>query len=149
MEKPVEKIVRLLSTDIKGDLPIFNAMLKIKGISFMFSSAICKAMKLNPKTKIGSLNSEDVKKIEEFIKNPNVPEWMMNRKKDPSSGKNKHLVTYDIDFAKREDINKLRKIRSYRGIRHESRLPVRGQRTRSSFRKNKTIGVTKKKKGVK
>ena len=44
------------------------------------------------------------------------------------------------------DIDKLKKIRCYRGVRHMQGLPVRGQRTRSSFRKSgKTVGVSREK----
>ena len=42
---------------------------------------------------------------------------------------------------------KMKKIRSYRGVRHGIGLPVRGQRTKSNFRKNKgkvSLGVAKK-----
>ena len=40
----------------------------------------------------------------------------------------------------------MKKIKSYRGVRHSQRQPVRGQRTRSHFRKGKSMGVSKAKK---
>lgn len=50
---------------------------------------------------------------------------------------------------KREfDIRRLKKIRSYRGLRHATGQPTRGQRTKSHFRahgKKKAVGVQKKK----
>jgi small subunit ribosomal protein S13 len=42
------------------------------------------------------------------------------------------------------DIKNLRKMKCYRGVRHSLGLPVRGQKTRSNFRKGKTVGVRKK-----
>jgi len=48
-----------------------------------------------------------------------------------------HLVTSELDFAKSNDIRLLKKIKAYRGVRHMYGLPVRGQRTRSNFRRNK------------
>ena len=50
----------------------------------------------------------------------------------------------DTDNMK-EDINKLRSIKTYRGIRHANRQKVRGQRGRSNGRGGLTLGVKKKK----
>ena len=72
---------------------------------------------------------------------------MMNRRKDYEDGKDKHLLTSSLDLQKELDIKRLKKIRSYRGLRHALGQPVRGQRTKSHFRKNKTVGVQKKKAG--
>ena len=55
-----------------------------------------------------------------------------------------------MSFTQDNDIKMLKKIKSYKGIRHSLGLPVRGQRTRSNFRKNKgkVMGV-KRKEGAK
>jgi small subunit ribosomal protein S13 len=45
----------------------------------------------------------------------------------------------------KDDINRLKMIRCYRGVRHESGHKVRGQRTRSNGRKGLTLGVSKNK----
>ncbi|MCX8147635.1 MAG: 30S ribosomal protein S13, partial [Candidatus Woesearchaeota archaeon] len=45
--------------------------------------------------------------------------------------------TGEIDFFTGSDIKRLKIIKCYRGIRHIEGLPVRGQRTKSNFRKNK------------
>jgi small subunit ribosomal protein S13 len=71
--------------------------------------------------------------------------WMLNRQKDLVTGENKHLLGQDILLTLREDLNTLKKIRCYRGIRHERGLKVRGQRTKSTGRRGSTIGVSKKK----
>jgi small subunit ribosomal protein S13 len=47
-------------------------------------------------------------------------------------------------LIKREDINTMKKIRSYVGIRHERGHKVRGQRTKSTGRKGLTVGVKRK-----
>jgi small subunit ribosomal protein S13 len=139
------KIVRILSTDIKGELGAERALRKIKGISFMFSRNACTALGIDGRRKIGAFSDDEIKRIESFIKNPAFPSWMLNRRKDFETGKDIHVVMSDLDFRKREDINALRKMRVYRGVRHEQGLPVRGQRTRSSFRTQRTVGVSKKK----
>ncbi len=138
------KIIRLLSTDIDGNLGLQRAMRKIKGVSFMFSRNTCVSLGLDGKRKIGTLNDEELKRIESFVKSPTFPQWMLNRRKDCETGKDLHVVMSDLELKKREDINLLRRIKSYKGVRHELGQPVRGQRTRSSFRTQKTVGVSKK-----
>ena len=70
----------------------------------------------------------------------------MNRRKDFETGKDAHYITTDLDMKKEFDVRRLKKIRSYRGLRHALGQPTRGQRTRSHFRKRgKTVGVQKSK----
>jgi len=142
-------IVRIAETDIKGDRPIYLGLTDIKGISFMFSNAICEILGLDPKMKTGMLSEEQIKKIEDVIKNPlkyGVPEWLCNRRKDIVTGETKHVVASELEFVKREDIKRLINMRAYRGVRHMYGLKVRGQRTRSTGRKGRTVGVVRKKK---
>ena len=74
-----------------------------------------------------------------------LPWWMLNRRKDLISGEDKHIMGSDLVLKLRDDINLLRKIRSYRGIRHERGLRVRGQRTKSTGRRGMVVGVMRKK----
>lgn len=140
----VKRIVRLLATDIDGNLPLERALRKIKGISFMFSKAICNLSGIDPKMKIGLLGEDELKKVENLINNPTFPKWLLNRRRDLETGRDIHLVGSKLDFKKREDIDMLRKMRAYRGVRHQFGLPVRGQRTRTSFRTHKSVGVRRK-----
>ncbi len=73
---------------------------------------------------------------------------MLNRRKDVETGEDKHIVTTDINFVNDNDIKVMKMIRCYKGIRHSMGLPVRGQKTRSNFRKNKgkVMGVKRSKK---
>jgi len=143
-----ERIVRVLSTDIEGKTKIYPGFCKIKGVSWAFANAICKKLKIDKKRKIGSLTEEEIKKISEFIKNPSMPMFILNRRFDPETGKDKHLTGSDLDLQKEFDIKKLKKIKSYKGLRHILGQPVRGQRTRSHFRTNrkKSSGINKKEK---
>ncbi|MEM7816322.1 MAG: 30S ribosomal protein S13 [Candidatus Aenigmatarchaeota archaeon] len=146
-EKSERGIVRIVGFDIDASLSVINGLRRIKGISFMFANAICKKLGINPRMKIGDLSEEKIKEMENFIKNPkDIPSWILNRRKDLTTGKDFHLVGGDLDLKIKGDIEFLKKIRSYRGIRHEMGLPVRGQRTGGkSFRKGKTMGVVRKK----
>jgi small subunit ribosomal protein S13 len=147
MEKKYEeRIVRILSKDIEGKLKIYVGLTKIKGISWSMANAICKALNLDKNRMIGSLTKEEVEKIETFITNPKIPSFLFNRKIDIGTGENRHITGSDLELQKEFDINRLKKIKSYKGYRHALGLPVRGQKTRSNFRKNKKKGVGIKKK---
>ncbi len=146
-EKYEERLVRILSKDIEGKLNVYVGLTKIKGISWSMSNALCKLLNLDKKRKIGSLSKEEIDKISEFVKKSNkIPTYMMNRRFDFETGENKHLIGTDLELQKEFDIGRLKKIKSYRGVRHVVGLPVRGQRTKSHFRKNKkkSVGIKKK-----
>ncbi len=140
------RIVRLLSSDIEGKMTVYSGLTKIKGVSWSFANAICKSLSLDKSKKIGALTEREIEKISEFIKNPKTPQYLFNRRKDFETGKDTHLIGSDLDFAKEFDIKRLKKIKSYRGLRHSVGLPLRGQRTKSHFRTNKkkSVGIKKK-----
>jgi small subunit ribosomal protein S13 len=140
------KVVRILSSNINGKMSIYSGLTKIKGISWSFSNAICKSLELDKERKISSLTEEEIKKIVEFVKNPNIPSYLFNRKNDLETGKDGHLTESSLELKKSFDIKRLKKIRSYRGLRHSLKLPLRGQRTKGNFRKNKakSVGIKKK-----
>jgi small subunit ribosomal protein S13 len=148
-QKHEERMIRLLSTDIEGKMQIYPALTKIKGISWAMANAICCVLGFLKNKKIGSLSEDELKKISDFVKNPKVPKFMLNREKDFNTGEDMHLIGSDLDLKKEFDIKRLKKIKCYRGFRHMLNLPLRGQRTRSNFRKNKAKGVGIKKKGKK
>ena len=148
-KKADERIIRILSEDIEGRMTLYSGLAKIKGISWSFSNAICKKLKMDKRRKIGSLKDEEIKVIINFIKNPDVPEHILNRRRDFDTGENIHLTGTDLELRKEFDIKRLKKIKSYRGIRHSAGLPLRGQRTRSNFRRNRAKGSGIRKKSVK
>lgn len=147
-EEEYRYIVRITGTDIDGAKKIPYGLSKIKGIGLRTGEIICYLTGIDPKKKVGYLTDEEVKKLDKAVASLgklNIPTWLLNRRKDIATGKDFHVIGSDLAMALREDLNRLRKIRSYRGIRHELGLPVRGQRTRTSFRKGITIGVTRRK----
>ena len=133
-------IVRVSNTDLDGEKKIVNAMRKIKGISFMYASAVCNAAGVDRQAQTGLLSDKDIKKIQTVLDDPTqagLPAWLLNRRKDYETGEDKHNLTNDLIITHDDDIKRLKKIRAYRGVRHTNDLPVRGQRTKSNFRKNK------------
>lgn len=148
MPEEIKGIVRIAGADIKGEKQLFVSLQKVKGIGMILANAICKVCNLEPSKKVGTLSDKEVKEIEEVMKNPTkfgIPTWAMNRKRDPDTGENRHLIGYDLTFIQKQDIKKMVEIKSYKGVRHMLGLPVRGQRTKSSFRKGRTVGVVRKK----
>lgn len=141
-----ERMIRILSTDIEGKMSVYSALTKIKGISWAMSNAICKTLGIDKTKKVGSLTDEEIKKVSDFIKNPTLPTHLFNRQKDFNEGVDKHLTGSNLDLRKEFDIKRLKQIRSYRGIRHSSKLPLRGQRTKGNFRTNRKKGGGIKKK---
>jgi small subunit ribosomal protein S13 len=144
-----ERVIRILSKDIEGGMSLYSGLSTIKGISWALANAICKVLKMDKKRKIGSLTEEEVEKIIKFLANPQIPNYILNRRKDFETGEDKHLTGSDLELQNEFDIKRLKKIKSYKGYRHVAGLPVRGQRTRSNFRKNRSKGAGIKKKGKK
>jgi small subunit ribosomal protein S13 len=149
-DKDFKYFVRIANTDLDGNKQIVQALNKIKGVGSMFSNAACNAAGINKTDKTGYLKDDDVKKLSEVIQDPlkhKIPVWMLNTRKNYDDGQDHHMITGDLAYKKENDIKRLKKIRSYRGIRHGQGLPVRGQRTKSNFRRNKgkaSLGVKKK-----
>lgn len=141
-------LVRVVGKDIRGDAKIYSALTKISGISWTLANAICKILKIDKKQRIQDIDKEKLLVIEKAIKNPRVPKFLKNRQKDLEDGKDRHISGADLKIRKEFDIKRLKKIRSYRGIRHVANLPTRGQRTKANFRRNRkqSVAATKKKK---
>ena len=145
-QKVEDKIVRIMQKDIEGGMQIYPGLTQIKGVSWTLSNAVCKKVKIDKSKKVGTLNEEEIKKIEEFLKSPEIPGYLKNRQKDIDEGEDLHLTGYNLELKKDFDVKRLKKIKSYRGFRHGSNLPSRGQRTKSNFRKNRSKGAGIKKK---
>ncbi|HPR42614.1 MAG TPA: 30S ribosomal protein S13 [Candidatus Methanofastidiosa archaeon] len=145
-------IVRVSGTDLKGDTQIQLALTGIRGVGQMMARSIAILVGHDPTDKMGEITDDDVSNMERILESPlenGIPEWMLNRRKDMDTGKDLHITGSKLAMAFREDINNMRKIRAYRGIRHELGLPARGQRTKSSFRTGSTLGVRRKKRSEK
>ncbi|MFH1722076.1 MAG: 30S ribosomal protein S13 [Candidatus Altiarchaeota archaeon] len=139
--------VRVGGVVLDGNLPLERALTKIKGVGPRISAAIRLSYKTDKK-RIGEFSDSEIEELEKVLENiaNRLPSWMVNRQKDPTSGKNLHFLGPELDMIHRDDINLMRRLKTYKGNRHSLNLPVRGQRTRTSFRKGTTIGVNRRKK---
>jgi small subunit ribosomal protein S13 len=140
-----EMLVRILGYDIPGSKNLYTGLIRIKGISWAISNAVCIKLGFPKNKKVSELSKPDIQKIENFLETLPVYDFLKNRRTDIETGKTEHFFGTDLDMKRDFDIKRLREIKSYRGIRHALKQPVRGQRTRSHFRKKaRAMGVKKK-----
>ncbi|MDI6806808.1 MAG: 30S ribosomal protein S13 [Candidatus Aenigmarchaeota archaeon] len=142
-----KEIVRLADTDVDATKPIIQSLRSIKGISHTMAKAICWACELDPRIRLNQLTPSQLKRLEKVMMEPTkfrIPSWILNRRKEIETGKDLHLTGAQLDIVTRFDVQRLVNLKTWRGVRHMFGLPTRGQRTRSHFRKGKTVGVLRK-----
>ena len=146
MSTQYENLIRILGNDIPGEKKTLIGLTQIRGIGYMFANTMLQILKINPDSRIGTLSEDEVSSIEKMIQDPksqNFPIWFLNRQKDIETGDDMHLVTSDIAFQIRNDVEREKGVFSWRGYRHMYGLKVRGQRTRCTGRKGGAVGVAK------
>lgn len=147
MSAEFRHILRITDADVDGTLKVSFALKKIKGISLSLANAILKKAGIDPQKRSGFLTEAEVEKIEEIIEDPvkhGIPTWLLNRRKDQETGKDQHLMSADLVLKTKTDIEQMKVMRSWRGYRHAYGLKVRGQRTKTTGRSGKALGVKKK-----
>jgi small subunit ribosomal protein S13 len=145
-------IVRIAGKDLNGNLPVYRALTKIKGVGIRMAKNVAiafeKESKVKYDSKLGLLPEQLDKTLEDIVLHPEkhgIPGYCLNKRKEYDTGEDKHLVMADLDFQLRTELQRLNEIKSFRGLRHSWGLPVRGQRTKSTHRgKGGVIGVMKK-----
>ncbi len=139
-------LVRIHNTDLDGKKPLATALTYVPGVSHRMAAIVARETGIDAKQRIGKLSDEQITQVTEAISELGeiVPTWMLNRRKDIETGEDGHLVGTEITIMLREDLNRLKKIRSWRGHRHERKLPTRGQRTKANGRFGSAVGVQRK-----
>tara|TARA_B110000014_G_C20042375_1_gene541847 strand:+ start:662 stop:1117 length:456 start_codon:yes stop_codon:yes gene_type:complete len=140
-------IIRIANSDVSGEERLANALTSIRGIGSRISNAIINKLKLDARMLAGKLSDKNIAEIENAIANISdyVPKWLLNRQNDYDSGEDIHSVSIDLKMTLDDDLNRMKKVKSYKGIRHASGHKVRGQRTYSNGRKGLALGVSRKK----
>ncbi|CAN0900532.1 40S ribosomal protein S18 [Linum grandiflorum] len=142
-----QHILRVLNTNVDGKQKIMFALTSIKGIGRRFANIVCKKADVDMNKRAGELSSEELDKLMTVVANPRqfkIPDWFLNRQKDYKDGKYSQVVSNALDMKLRDDLERLKKIRNHRGLRHYWGLRVRGQHTKTTGRRGKTVGVSKK-----
>ena len=143
-----QHILRVLNTNIDGNRKVPFALTAIKGVGRRYAHAICRKADIDIHKRAGELNDEELEKLTTVMANPRqykIPDWFLNRQKDIKDGKYQQVMSTTLDNKLREDLERLKKIRAHRGLRHYWGLRVRGQHTKTTGRKGRTVGVSKKK----
>uniref|UniRef100_A0A6G1SP53 Small ribosomal subunit protein uS13 n=2 Tax=Aceria tosichella TaxID=561515 RepID=A0A6G1SP53_9ACAR len=145
-----QHILRVMSTNIDGRKKICLALTAIKGCGRRFASLVCRKADVDPDKRAGELSDEEIDKLVTILTNPlqyKIPTWFLNRQRDFKDGKNSQVVANVLEVKLRDDLELLKKIRAHRGLRHYWGLRVRGQHTKTTGRRGRTVGVSKKKGG--
>ncbi len=121
-------MLRLVGIDIPVQKRIEVALTYIYGIGPKVVRDILGLAKVNPDTRAKDLTTAEVAKLQKILES--------------------YKVEGDLRKEIRENVQRLKRIGSYRGSRHSAGLPTHGQRTRTNARtlrgKRKTIGAMKK-----
>jgi len=145
-----QHILRILNTNVDGNQKVMYAFTAIKGIGRRFSNICLKKAGVDFKKRAGELTKDEIEKIVTVFQNPaqyKIPTWFLNRQKDFKTGQHAQLLANQIPTFLRDDLQRLKKIRAHRGLRHYWNLRVRGQHTKTTGRSGRTVGVSKKKGG--
>jgi small subunit ribosomal protein S13 len=143
------EIVRVAGIDLNGNLKVNMAFNTIKGIGYRTAEVLANQFfeksKLPRNVLLGNIPAENDEILSEIISKIKLPNWMTNRQKDLYTGDDLHLTSSDLIFSVREDKQRLSRIKARRGMRLQAGLRVRGQRTKSNFRRKMgVVGVVKK-----
>lgn len=146
MSSEFRYLVRIRGKDLEGRKKLIPALADLKGIGDNFAQSVVSSLGLDPRLRLGTLSDSQLKELEKAITDGSslkVPQWAFNRKRDPETGETKQLVGSDLDIANKSDMDREKTVQSWRGVRHGLGLKVRGQRTRTTGRKGRTVGVRK------
>ena len=108
---------------------------QIKGVGPRYANVVIKKADVDLFKRAGELNSDELERIVSILQNPTqfkIPHWFLNRRKDVNDGKNYQVVSNQVDAKLRDDLERLKKIRAHRGLRHFWGLRARGQHTKTT-----------------
>jgi small subunit ribosomal protein S13 len=111
-------VPRLMGVDIPNDKPTFISLRYLKGVGDKIALELCHKAGVDPQRRARDMSEEELSRIAVLLERDYLVEGPLNRKVG-------------------QDIQRLKDIKSYRGLRHRLGLPVRGQRTRTNARTRK------------
>ena len=142
-DEDLRYFVRIGQTDLDGTKSVERSLTDMKGIGQRTARIVTEAAGIDRTATFGLLEDDEIESVVEVVENldSHLPEWMVNRQDDFFTGESSHIVGSDLEEQRRQDINRMQMIDSYKGIRHKRGQKVRGQRTKSTGRTEGTIGV--------
>ena len=109
---------RLLGVDIPNDKKVHVALQYLYGVGPKIAREVCVKTKIDAEKKARELDEDELSRLSTLLERDYTVEGPLRR-------------------VVGQAINRLREIKCYRGLRHRSGLPVRGQRTRTNARTRK------------
>jgi small subunit ribosomal protein S13 len=142
-DEDLRYFVRIGQTDLDGTKTVERSLTGMNGIGRRSARVIAEEAGVDRSATFGRLDDDDIDDVVEAVESFGevAPDWLTNRRRDYFSGETTHETGNDLDMTRRHDINRMKMIRSYRGVRHQRGQKVRGQRTRSTGRSEGTVGV--------
>ena len=135
--------VRIGQTDLDGTKSVERSLTGMNGIGRRAARIIAEKADVDRTATFGLLEDDEIDRVVDAVEGfaDEVPDWMVNHRNTYYGGENVHETGNDLSMSRRQSINRMQMIRSYKGVRHERGQKVRGQRTRSTGRTEGTIGV--------
>jgi small subunit ribosomal protein S13 len=135
--------VRIGQTDLDGTKSVERSLTEMKGIGRRTARIIADKAEVDRTATFGRLEEDAIDRVVDLVEGyaDEVPEWLTNRQNDFYTGETDHKVGNDLEMKRNHDINRMKMIDSYKGVRHKKGQKVRGQRTKSTGRTEGTIGV--------
>ena len=139
----IRYFVRIGQTDLDGTKSVERALTDMNGIGHRAARIIAEKADVDRRAVFGKLDDDVIDDIVAGVEGyaDEVPDWMTNHRNDFFTGEVTHETGNDLEMSRRQDINRMQMIDSYKGVRHKRGQKVRGQRTKSTGRSEGTIGV--------
>ena len=142
-DEDIRYFVRIGQTDLDGTKSVERSLTEMKGIGRRTARIIADKADIDRRATFGALEEEEIESIVSLVEGyaDEVPDWLANHRNDFFAGETTHEIGNDLELTRRQDINRMKMINSYKGVRHKRGQKVRGQRTKSTGRTEGTIGV--------
>jgi small subunit ribosomal protein S13 len=142
-DEDIRYFVRIGQADLDGTKSVERSLTDLNGIGRRTARIISEKADVDRTATFGALDDDAIESVVDLVEGfeEEVPEWMTNHRNDFFDGETTHKVGNDLEITRRQDINRMKMIDSYKGMRHKRGQKVRGQRTQSTGRSEGTIGV--------
>ena len=139
----IRYFVRIGQSDLDGTQSVERALTDLNGIGRRAARIIAEEAGVDRTATFGALEDDTIEDVVDLVEGfaDETPEWLTNHRNEFFSGETTHRIGNDLEITRRQDINRMKMIDSYKGIRHKRGQKVRGQRTKSTGRTEGTIGV--------
>jgi len=142
-EEDIRYFVRIGQADLDGTKSVERSLTDLNGIGHRAARIITEEAGIDRRAVFGKLDDDEIEEIVGLVEGfaEEAPEWLTNHRNDFFDGETTHETGNDLELTRRQDINRMKMIDSYKGVRHKRGQKVRGQRTKSTGRSEGTIGV--------